>query len=162
MLTLPSLNRFMIQTRNEHITARLRRRRNDVHVFCVSNELYSGYRLNESVHAQDYLELSGIPQLRRYCQLVPAAAQFRFVAMFLEHRATAVLRSVRQWTLAGLDNVTAERAETLRQVLSTVEKVFYEVGNSDGIFSLANFIRRSSCETQTSKHFRRDLRNALM
>ena len=89
MLTLPSLNRFMIQTWNEHITARLRRRRNDVHVFCVSNELYSGYRLNESVHAQDYLELSGIPQLRRYCQLVPAEAHFHFIAMFLEHRLEA-------------------------------------------------------------------------
>lgn len=99
----------------------------DVRIFCVSNDLYSRHRRNGLAHADEYLELSRIPQLRRYCQLVPAEAQFRFVAAFLEHRAPAVLRSVKQWTLAGLDNVTAERAQSLRQVLSNVERVFREV-----------------------------------
>lgn len=78
-------------------------------------------------HDDDYLQLSGIRELRHYCQLVPAEAQFRFIAAFLEHRAPAVLRSVKQWTLTGCDNVTAERAKTLRQVLLDIKGAFCEV-----------------------------------
>lgn len=78
-------------------------------------------------HSEDYFNLSGIPELRRYCQLVPAEAQFRFVAAFIEHRVPAVLRSVKQWALAGVDNVTAEKAQALRNVLSNVELNFQKV-----------------------------------
>lgn len=39
----------------------------------------------------------------------------------------AVVRSVKQWALAGSDDVTAERADALRQILRDVENVFREV-----------------------------------
>ncbi|GMF67909.1 unnamed protein product [Aspergillus oryzae] len=77
-------------------------------------------------HTDTYIELSGIRELRRYCQLVPAEAQFRFTAAFIEHRVPAVVRSVKQWALAGSDDVTAERADALRQILRDVENVFRE------------------------------------
>lgn len=127
ILTLSSLKRFLIRSRNERTETSLREHGVDDRVFCVSNDLYSEHRRSGLPHADEYLDLSGIPQLRHYCQLVPAEAQFRFSATFLEHRAPAVLRSVKQWTLAGLDNVTAEKAKALRQVLSNAERVFREV-----------------------------------
>lgn len=127
ILTLPSLRSFLIQSRNERTEISLREHGVDDRVFCVSNDLYSEHRRSGLPHADEYLDLSRIPQLRRYCQLVPAEAQFRFAAAFLEHRAPAVLRSVKQWTLAGLDNVTAEKAKALRQVLSNAEGVFRQV-----------------------------------
>lgn len=124
---LQSLDAFLIQSRNQRVTADLREHGSNVRIFCVSNELYSRHRRIIRVHDEDYFNLSGIPELRRYCQQVPAEAQFRFVAAFLEHRVPAVLRSVKQWALAGLDNVTAEKAQTLRHVLSDVEQVFEKV-----------------------------------
>lgn len=122
------LDRFLVESRNLRITNQLLRNHGaEVRVFCVSNEWYSEYRQSANRHADTYIGLSGIRELRRYCQLVPAEAQFRFTAAFIEHRVPAIVRSVKQWALAGSDDVTAERAGALRQVLRDVEKVFREV-----------------------------------
>ncbi|KAF5862014.1 hypothetical protein ETB97_012252 [Aspergillus alliaceus] len=121
------LDRFLIESRNQRVSAQLLQNHGDgVRVFCISNELYSKHRQSGMRHADTYIELSGIRELRRYCQLVPAEAQFRFVAAFIEHRVPAVVRSVKQWTLAGSDNVTVERANALRQTMLDVESVFRE------------------------------------
>ncbi|KAB8270563.1 hypothetical protein BDV30DRAFT_228831 [Aspergillus minisclerotigenes] len=121
------LDRFLVESRNLRVTNQLLRNHGaEVRVFCVSNEWYSEYRQSANRHADTYIGLSGIRELRRYCQLVPAEAQFRFTAAFIEHRVPAIVRSVKQWALAGSDDVTAERAGALRQVLRDVEKVFRE------------------------------------
>ncbi|KAF7589335.1 hypothetical protein BBP40_004449 [Aspergillus hancockii] len=121
------LDRFLIESRNRRVTRQLLLIHGaEVRIFCISNELYSKHRQSGMRHADTYVGLSGIRELRRYCQLVPAEAQFRFTAAFLENRVPAIVRSVKQWALAGSDNVTVERAETLRQVLLDVERVFRE------------------------------------
>ncbi|EIT76021.1 hypothetical protein BDV35DRAFT_356397 [Aspergillus flavus] len=121
------LDRFLVESRNLRVTNQLRRNHGaEVRVFCISNEWYSKYRQDANRHTDTYIELSGIRELRRYCQLVPAEAQFRFTAAFIEHRVPAVVRSVKQWALAGSDDVTAERADALRQILRDVENVFRE------------------------------------
>ncbi|KAE8370056.1 hypothetical protein BDV27DRAFT_140731 [Aspergillus caelatus] len=121
------LDRFLVESRNLRVTRQLLQNHGaEVRVFCVSNEWYSKYRQDANRHADTYIGLSGIRELRRYCQLVPAEAQFRFTAAFIEHRVPAVVRSVKQWALAGSDDVTAERADALRQVLRDVENVFRE------------------------------------
>ncbi|UDD59534.1 hypothetical protein AFCA_006956 [Aspergillus flavus] len=126
-IKLIRLDRFLVESRNLRITNQLLRNHGaEVRVFCVSNEWYSEYRQSANRHADTYIGLSGIRELRRYCQLVPAEAQFRFTAAFIEHRVPAIVRSVKQWALAGSDDVTAERAGALRQVLRDVEKVFRE------------------------------------
>ncbi|KAB8203587.1 hypothetical protein BDV34DRAFT_214505 [Aspergillus parasiticus] len=121
------LDRFLVESRNLRITNQLLRNHGaEVRVFCISNEWYSRYRQDANRHADTYIGLSGIRELRRYSQLVPAEAQFRFTAAFIEHRVPAIVRSVKQWALAGSDDVTAERAGALRQVLRDVEKIFRE------------------------------------
>ncbi|PIG85793.1 hypothetical protein AARAC_011290 [Aspergillus arachidicola] len=121
------LDRFLVESRNLKVTSQLRRNHGaEVRVFCISNEWYSKYRQDANRHTDTYIELSGIRELRRYCQLVPAEAQFRFTTAFIEHRVPAVVRSVKQWALAGSDDVTAERADALRQILRDVENVFRE------------------------------------
>ncbi|KNG83860.1 hypothetical protein ANOM_007635 [Aspergillus nomiae NRRL 13137] len=120
------LDRFLVEGRNLRVTNQLHQNHGEVRVFCISNEWYSQYRQDANRHADTYIGLSGIPELRRYCQLVPADAQFRFTAAFIKHRVPAVVRSVRQWVLAGSDDVTVERAVALRQVLRDVENVFRE------------------------------------
>ncbi|BDD63570.1 hypothetical protein MAP00_008444 [Monascus purpureus] len=120
------LDRFLIQDRNQRVTKQLSKHGAEVRIFCVSNRLYSDHQQSGRRQADAYIELSGIRNLRQYCQLVPAEAQFQFVAAFLEHRVPAVVNSVRQWAIAGEDNVTTERAAALRQVLLDVERVFRE------------------------------------
>ncbi|KAE8380157.1 hypothetical protein BDV26DRAFT_258086 [Aspergillus bertholletiae] len=121
------LSRFLVESRNRRISRQLLENHgSEVQVFCISNEWYSKYRQSGIRKAGAYIGLSGIQELRRYCQLVPADARFRFTAAFIEHRVPAVVRSVKQWALAGSDDVTVERAGALRQVLRDVENVFRE------------------------------------
>ncbi|KAE8325321.1 hypothetical protein BDV39DRAFT_194466 [Aspergillus sergii] len=121
------LDRFLVESRNLRVTNQLLQNHGaKVRVFCISNKWYSEYRQSAKSHADTYIGLSGIRELRRYCQLVPAEAQFRFTAAFIEHRVPAVVKSVKQWALAGSDNITTERADALRQVLRNVENLFRE------------------------------------
>jgi hypothetical protein len=100
----------------------------DLQVFCVSNAEYSTYRDEEITMALQRVKLSGIPALRQYCQLIPAAAQFDAVTAFLEHQVPSLLGSVRQWLLQGSDGLSAERASTLRAALESSRRKFLQVG----------------------------------
>lgn len=90
-------------------------------IFCVSNKLYSDHREDDPRQANGYLALSGIQELRRYCQSVPADAQFRATVSYLQHEVPALLGSITQWALAGTSTMTMARAEVLRRVLTEAE-----------------------------------------
>lgn len=98
-----------------------------VNIFCVSNRLYSGHRQDIPDRAEAYISLSGIRELRRYCQSVPAEAQLRSVSAFLRHQAPAFLGSLNQWALTGADSVTADRAQSLRQLLLESQSLLEQV-----------------------------------
>lgn len=77
--------------------------------------------------AQKYIQLSGIVQLRRYCQSVPAEAQWRATATFLEAQVPAFLGSVSQWTLSAPGSISAGRAAALRMILGVEESTIKRV-----------------------------------
>ncbi|KAF4771133.1 hypothetical protein HAV15_012667 [Penicillium sp. str.  len=112
------ITRFLINRRNLNVSRELRRKYDDIQVFCVSNTLYSEHRNSDPTQADRYLELTGIRELRRYCQLVPAEAQMRATTAFLEDEVPAMVGSIRQWALSGTDPVTAEKAAQLRRILN--------------------------------------------
>ncbi|GIJ92098.1 hypothetical protein Asppvi_011073 [Aspergillus pseudoviridinutans] len=117
------LKRFLILRRNRRVTEALSRAwKNQARIFCVSNKLYADHRANDHEQANGYLELSGITELRRYCQSVPADAQLRATESFLQNQVPALLGSLTQWALAGSDSVTASRAEVLRDALKEAEQ----------------------------------------
>ncbi|PKX96934.1 uncharacterized protein P174DRAFT_438736 [Aspergillus novofumigatus IBT 16806] len=122
------LKRFLILRRNRRVTESLSRAwSNQARVFCVSNKLYADHRANDPEQANGYLELSGITELRRYCQSVPADAQLRATESFLQNQVPALLGSLTQWALAGSDAVTAGRAEVLRDALNEAEQTLQRV-----------------------------------
>lgn len=77
--------------------------------------------------AQRYIQLSGIVQLRQYCHSVPAEAQWRATATFLEAQVPAFLGSVSQWALSASGSISAERAAVLRRILSAEESTIKRV-----------------------------------
>jgi hypothetical protein len=93
----------------------------------VSNKLYADHRANDPEQANGYLELSGITELRRYCQSVPADAQLRATESFLQNQVPALLGSLTQWALAGSDAVTVGRAEVVRDALNEAEQTLQRV-----------------------------------
>ncbi|KAL6232076.1 hypothetical protein BDW75DRAFT_233104 [Aspergillus navahoensis] len=152
------LKRFLITRRNQRVTNSLMRAWGDrTRVFCVSNTLYSDHRAQEPDQANEYLELSGIKELRRYCQSVPADAQLRATEAFLQIQVPALLGSISLWAAAGSDTVTQARAEVLRGVLSDAEQVLQR-----RITSHRSDIRllQSSLERQFRESFIQTIRNS--
>ncbi|PTU21875.1 hypothetical protein P175DRAFT_0436233 [Aspergillus ochraceoroseus IBT 24754] len=112
------LKKLLIETRNRDANQKLSKKYNRVvKVFCVSSQLYTKHRADGRQQASEYIDLSGILELRQYCQLVPAQAQFQATSAFLENSVPALLKSLDQWILAGSNRVTVERAQTLRRAL---------------------------------------------
>lgn len=100
----------------------------DLRVFCVSNTDYQKHRNDERSIAEKHSDLSGIIDLRKYCQSIPAEAQFRAVVAFLNHQVPTLIGSIRQWVLQGSDSsLTAEKADTLRRLLDQCEEQFQHV-----------------------------------
>ena len=122
---------MLVQERITRITRELATKYQNERVFCVSNSLYRAYHDDFEEHAEAYLQLSGVRQLRSYCLLVPADAQLQATSAFLRHKVPAHLMSLRQWALSGVDSVTAEKAATLRQVLGNVEAALRQVDSTD-------------------------------
>jgi hypothetical protein len=76
------------------------------------------------------IDLSGIPELRCFCQLIPAKVQFEAVATFLDHQVPTLLGSIRQWLVQGSDGLTVERAKFLRENLEYSKNQFLQVSLS--------------------------------
>ena len=122
------LKRFLISRRNMRVTESLSRAwGNQTRIFCVSNRLYTDHREMDLEQANQYLELSGIKELRRYCQSVPADAQLRATESFLQNQLPAILGSITLWASASADAVTVSRAETLCGVLNEADQTLHRV-----------------------------------
>ncbi|GLB21784.1 hypothetical protein AtubIFM61612_002334 [Aspergillus tubingensis] len=155
------LMNFLVIRRNTSVTNSLLHALGEMaRIFCVSNKLYSDHREDDPRQANGYLALSGIQELRRYCQSVPADAQFRATVSYLQHEVPALLGSITQWALAGTSTMTMARAQVLRRVLTEAESSLKGSTTRDGsqVHSLQSSLRRQFSEaiTQQIRRCRRD------
>ncbi|PYH72821.1 uncharacterized protein BO88DRAFT_358796 [Aspergillus vadensis CBS 113365] len=158
------LMKFLVIRRNTSVTNSLLHAWGDMaRILCVSNKLYSDHREDDPRQANEYLALSGIQELRRYCQSVPADAQFRATVSYLQHEVPALLGSITQWVLAGTSSMTMARAEVLRRVLTEAESTLKGSTTRDGshVHSLQSSLRRkfSDAITQQIRRSRLDWRD---
>ncbi|KAI2927158.1 hypothetical protein CBS147321_11250 [Aspergillus niger] len=105
----------------------------------------------------------GIQELRRYCQSVPADAQFQATVSYLQKEVPALLGSITQWALSGTSTVTMARAEVLRRVLAEAESTLTGSTTRDGsqVHLLQSSLRRqfSDAITHQIRRCRREWRD---
>ncbi|ORY17690.1 hypothetical protein BCR34DRAFT_474575 [Clohesyomyces aquaticus] len=122
-----SFAKFLIEDRNCSVATQLldkytaEVRSGDLKIFCVSDKKYWDHRFDEHTRAESRLELSGVVNLRKYCHLVTAEAQFVAAAAFVEIAVPTFLGSVRQWTLGGKDEVSEANLDDVRQLVRSLE-----------------------------------------
>ncbi|GJP96980.1 hypothetical protein AlacWU_09879 [Aspergillus niger] len=158
------LTHFLITRRNTSVTNSLLSAWGEMaRVFCVSNKLYSDHREDDRRQTNGYLALSGIQELRRYCQSVPADAQFQATVSYLQKEVPALLGSITQWALSGTSTVTMARAEVLRRVLAEAESTLTGSTTRDGsqVHLLQSSLRRqfSDAITHQIRRCRREWRD---
>lgn len=95
-----------------------------VHVFCVGNELYGN---PPSWLTRQYRKLSGVRELQKYCQSIPAEARMISARSYVQHEVPALVHSLYQWKLTGCDSVGAEKATKLQVVFDQAESSLREV-----------------------------------
>jgi hypothetical protein len=91
------MNGLLIQARNKKVKENLQAVYAEhfspkrMPVFCVDNVYYQEQESHQAV------DLSGIPDLRRYCLSLPGRALFRSADTYLETRLPALINSLEIW-----------------------------------------------------------------
>ncbi|KAM0549484.1 hypothetical protein ACHAPJ_009300 [Fusarium lateritium] len=97
---------LLIRARNEHVKENLQNvyssemNGRKLDVFCVSNKWYEKYCPKGNT---DFVDASGIPELRRFCHTLTADAQFNEARHFLRSRLSALLNTLDLWATSSLD-----------------------------------------------------------
>jgi hypothetical protein len=96
---------LLVQARNEHVKRNLQSvyssemNGRTLDVFCVSNKWYEKYCPKGNAQ---FVEASGIPDLRRFCHTVTADAQLNEAKHFLRSRLSALLNTLDLWACSSL------------------------------------------------------------
>jgi hypothetical protein len=87
-----------------------------LNISCVSNTLYEDNRQAPAEDAQPFLQLSGIPALRR----IVADSHLQATVEYIKNEVPAFVGSVELWLQAGSGTASVERKE---QILSAVDAI---------------------------------------
>ena len=145
---------MLLNARNKLVTRQLQAQYGcttnlDLKVFCVSNKWYDKYNSTEGQGNPIQIRASGIPQLRAFCCLIPAQAQFEAVAHFLDVQIPGLLKGIDLWTKSG----QATRASGL------VTAVAKPVGVSKTVFENVSTLPNSSVLTKELESIINDAQN---
>jgi len=127
-----ALLRLLMRLRNDTVSHHLQERYQTdsvvtTNTFCVSNTLYWDNRERSATAALPHLQLSGIPELRRYCIGIVAESHLRATREFIQDELPAFLVSVRLWVEAGSGRASAARRQQIRDAVSAIQRELYEV-----------------------------------
>ena len=98
---------LLINARNDFVKEGLRRNYaakipgGVLEVFCVSNQYYGKFSKKGNV---DYVNASGIPDLRRFCHTITAKPQYFEAKHFLQSSLPSLLTSTSLWSEKGQDS----------------------------------------------------------
>ena len=92
----------------------------ELKVFCVSNTVYEKY-CKKGV--DEYVNASGIPDLRKFCHSVTARAQFMEASHFLQSKIPCLLNSAKLWVGAIQEHPSATNDEAKRRLEDGAEEL---------------------------------------
>ncbi|KAM0324397.1 hypothetical protein ACHAQA_008179 [Verticillium albo-atrum] len=126
----------LIEGRNTQIVNRLRTQYGarvpggPLGVHCVSNSYYKEHRNVSRERALPYINISGIPDLRRHCIGLVADSQLRDAVTYIQHDVPALVAQLELWIQNGAGTLSAEKRRAIRTMLDTVELNFQSILNN--------------------------------
>lgn len=133
MLTSSRLKKFLVENRNAVVRQQLREAYveripgDDLSVFCVSNVDYWNNRDLPKDVSLDFLELSGMIEVRKHCISIVAESQLRTATLFMKENIPALVDSLRLWVQSGSGSLSAERKIAIRDTLDKAERKLRKV-----------------------------------
>ncbi|KAI3335499.1 hypothetical protein F4824DRAFT_158970 [Ustulina deusta] len=116
---------------------------NLLNVFCVSNAIYWDWREEPRDESERHLLLSGILTLRQHCMSIVSESQYIAAKKYMRDDIGALLGELDLWVQSGQGSLSAERKESIRSTLDTLErKLYLELcGRASGL-NIANAYKR--------------------
>lgn len=125
------LQRHLITTRNKDVISKLNQKYHPVvqKVFCVSNRMYSTERNKDVKFAQEWLDLSEIISLRKYCLELVAEHQLRDACAFIRDVIPNLVSSIDLWVQSGSIQISLETRAQIRKASQEMEEILqHELG----------------------------------
>ncbi|KAI3320818.1 hypothetical protein HD806DRAFT_505075 [Xylariaceae sp. AK1471] len=125
------LQRFLITNRNAINEKKLIDRYkhevpgNLLKVFCASNTIYWDHRSDPRDKARPYLILSGILAIREHCMTMVSESQYSAVSKYMQNDIALLLGELGLWVQSGQGSLSAERKESIRSTIDTLERKLY-------------------------------------
>ena len=94
-------------------------------VFCVSNKWYEKYCPKGNTN---FVEASGVPDVRRFCHTVTADAQLNEAKHFLKSKLSAMLNTLNLWADSSLQKQESERLD--ESIRTKVKELMDQVRSS--------------------------------
>jgi hypothetical protein len=135
---------LLLKARNKLVTRELQSQygkhtSNELRVFCVSNKSYSKHVFEEETGDKMQIAASGIPELRTFCCLLPAEAQFEAATHFLESEIPDLLGELDLWTKSGQKgNNTKTLPATILKTEEIAQTFFDEVSANNIYMAIEN------------------------
>ena len=117
---------MLIAARNKRVKEGLRKAYGvkvpggDLKVFCVSNKTYEKFSRKGEV---EYVEASGIPELRSFCHSITAQAQFAEANHFLHTSLPGLLNSAKLWSEQNHELATSRGIQDQKMLLEAMENL---------------------------------------
>ncbi|KAI1275476.1 hypothetical protein F5Y07DRAFT_389933 [Xylaria sp. FL0933] len=144
-----SLQQFLITTRNAIVEQKLLDLyRHEVpgsqlKVFCASNAIYWDWREKPKDDSLPYLILSGILAIRQHCMSMVSESQYVAAKKYMRDDIGVLLGELDLWVQSGQGSLSAERRESIRNTLDTLErKLFLELCGRASKLNVANTYKR--------------------
>jgi hypothetical protein len=118
---------YIIPLRNTHVEKSLQQTygndeaRARLNISCVSNTLYEDNRQAPAEDAQPFLQLSGIPALRRHCIGIVADSHLKATVEYITNEVPAFVGSVELWLQAGSGTASVERKEKILSAVNAIQ-----------------------------------------
>ncbi|KAI1348075.1 hypothetical protein F5Y01DRAFT_228690 [Xylaria sp. FL0043] len=139
------LQQFLITTRNAIVEQKLldlyrhEVPGNQLKVFCASNAIYWNWRERPKDESLPYLILSGILAIRQYCMSMVSESQYVAAKKYMRDDIGVLLGELDLWVQSGQGSLNAERRESIRNTLDTLEKkLFLELCGRASKLNVAN------------------------
>jgi hypothetical protein len=100
---------------------------NSLKVFCASNTVYWDHRNDSKDKAMPYLLLSGILAIREHCMTMVSESQYTAARNYMKNDIALLLGELELWVQSGQGSLSAERKESIRSSLDTLERKLYSV-----------------------------------
>ncbi|KAK3937803.1 nuclear GTPase SLIP-GC [Diplogelasinospora grovesii] len=122
------LKRYIMTARNKFVTDNLAKMYKDkipggnLRVFCAGNIMYWDYRdVKPKEKALPFLQLSGIPAIRRHCMTMVSEGQLRVAIKYMRDDIPDVVSNVDLWVRSGAGSADAAHKQAVRKAVDELE-----------------------------------------